>query len=162
MIQNLPIKKSNIIWFFVIFFSTFIIVDIAYIVVAERTWRGLVTEDGYKKGLEYNKVLEADKEQKQLGWDVQIAYQNKGVGIGNLMVKLLDKNHQAIPDADVVANIRRPVQSGSDFVLPLKFNSQTVTYQSLVKFSFSGQWDIEVIVKRGDDIYQDVKRLVVR
>ena len=162
MNQNQPIQKnSNIIWFFVIFFSTFIIVDICYIFVAEKTWRGLAIEDGYQKGLKYNQAIEAVTKQKQLGWNLQINYQLQGDKNGNLEAKLLDKNNQTIIDADVVANIRRPVQDGVDFSLPLQFNSKTLTYQSLVEFPLAGQWDVEVIVKKQDDVYQDIKRLVI-
>ena len=44
------LKKYKFIpWIFAIFFCVFIIVDIAYIIIAEKTWRGLSTEDGYQK-----------------------------------------------------------------------------------------------------------------
>ena len=111
-------------WFFVIFFSTFIIVDIAYIFVAEKTWRGLATEDGYQKGLKYNQAIDAVKEQKKLGWDMQIKYQPSGTKIGNLQVNLLNKNHHTIDDANLSVNIKRPVQEGKDFSVNLKFTKE--------------------------------------
>ena len=149
-------------WFFVIFFSTFIIVDIAYIFVAEKTWRGLATEDGYQKGLKYNQAIDAVKEQKKLGWDMQIKYQPSGTKIGNLQVNLLNKNHHTIDDANLSVNIKRPVQEGKDFSVNLKFDYTTSSYKSLVNFPLIGQWDLEVIATKNDDVYQDVKRIVVR
>jgi nitrogen fixation protein FixH len=160
------LSVKRIAWIFAIFFSTFIIVDIAYITIAEKTWRGLVTEDGYQKGLQYNQTIEAVKEQKELGWKLQIKYQATDTKKGVLLVELLNKNNQKIVDANLVANIKRPVQIGQDFVVELKFDAETASYNSVVEFPMIGQWDVEIIAKTNDvrknDIYQDVKRLVIR
>jgi nitrogen fixation protein FixH len=155
-------KYKAIPYFFLFFFLTFITVDIAYIFVAEKTWRGLATEDGYQKGLKYNDTIEAVKEQKQLGWKLQIKYQPSASKIGNLQVTLTDKTGKIIRDAILTANIRRPVQEGKDFSVDLKFNNKTSIYQSTIEFPLIGQWDIEIVAKKGDDVYQDVKRLVIK
>ncbi len=156
-------KKYRFIpWCFAIFFSTFIIVDIAYIITAEKTWRGLATEDGYQKGLKYNQTIEAVKEQKQLGWKLQIDYQFKKSKSGIIQVKLADKNNQEIKNAILTANIKRPIQEGKDFSVDLKFDVKTQSYNSPIQFPMIGQWDIEIIARKNNNIYQDVKRLVVR
>ena len=161
--QNSKSKNNRMIsWVFIIFFSTFIIVDVVYIVIAEKTWRGLVTENGYQKGLKYNQVIDAAKEQKKLGWNMQIKYHSRKTKTGNLQVNLLDKNHHVISDAILSINIKRPVQEGKDFVINLKFDSKTSNYQSYVDFPMIGQWDLEIIAKKNDDVYQDLKRIVVR
>jgi len=162
MNPNQPIKKSKLIpWIFVIFFSTFIIVDIVYIVIAEKTWRGLAIENGYQKGLKYNKTIEALREQKKLGWKMDIKYQVIKIKNGFLVVNLFDKNNQKIIDANLIANIRRPVQEGKDFSVNLKFNLSTQSYDSAVEFPMIGQWTVEVVARKGDDVYQDFKRWVI-
>ncbi len=157
-----PNKSKLIPWIFVIFFSIFIIVDIAYIIVAEKTWRGLSTKDGYQKGLKYNQSIEALKKQKELGWKLQIKYQSRATKNGVLLVELLDKDDQKISDASLVANIKRPVQEGKDFGVELKFDSTATSYTSPIIFPMVGQWDIEIVARKNDDVYQDIKRLVVR
>ncbi len=152
-----PTKFKAIGWIFALFFSTFIIVDIFYIVIAEKTWRGLATEDGYQKGLKYNQTIDAVKKQKDLGWNFQINYQPKSSKVANLQIKLLDKNNQEIKDAKIVANIKRPVQEGLDFTVELN-----LAYNSLINFPLIGQWDIEIIARKNDEVYQNVKRVVVR
>lgn len=154
-------KHKVISWFFAIFFLTFITVDICYIYIAEKTWRGLATDDSYEKGLRYNQAIQATKEQKKLGWSLQIKYHPGKVNEGNLTVLLLDKNMQTISNADLVANFKRPVQEGKDFSLPLAFDSKNKNYNSMVDFPLPGQWDVEIVAKRNNDIYQDVKRLVI-
>jgi nitrogen fixation protein FixH len=156
------ISVKRIAWIFAAFFSTFIIVDIAYITVAQKTWRGLATEDGYQKGLKYNDTIEAVKTQKQLGWKLQINYQFEKTKTGILQVKLSDKNHQEIQDATITANMKRPVQEGKDFSVDLKFDTKTQSYNYAIEFPMIGQWDVEIIAQRNDDVYQDIKRLVVR
>jgi len=156
------VSVKRIAWIFAIFFSTFIIVDIAYIITAEKTWRGLATEDGYRKGLQYNQAIEAVKEQRELGWKMEIKYRVVETKNGVLAIKLLDKNNQKITDANLIANIKRPVQEGKDFSADLKFNPSTQSYNSAVEFPMIGQWDIEIIARRNEEVYQDVKRLVIR
>lgn len=163
MNPNQSNKASKLIpWVLVMFFSIFIIVDIIYITIAEKTWRGIVTEDGYQKGLKYNQIIAAVKEQKELGWDLQIKYKTIATKNGLLTVELLDNNKQIIKDAVLVANIKRPVQEGKDFVVDLKFDNVLQAYSSKVNFPLIGQWDVEVIARKGEDVYQDVKRLVIR
>ncbi len=157
-----PQKSKLIPWIFVIFFSTFIIVDIAYITVAEKTWRGIATEDGYQKGLKYNQTIAAVKEQKELGWKLQIKYQPQATKIGVLSVELLDKNNQKINDAKLTANIKRPVQEGKDFSVDLKFDPATKSYNSAIEFPMIGQWDVEIAARKDGNVYQDVKRLVIK
>jgi nitrogen fixation protein FixH len=156
-------KKSKLIlWIFVLFFSTFIVVDIIYITIAEKTWRGIVTEDGYQKGLKYNQTIKAAKEQKELGWKLEINYKFVVTKNGLLTVKLLDNNTQIIKDAVLVANIKRPVQEGKDFTVDLKFDATLQTYIANLEFPLIGQWDIEIVARKGEDVYQDMKRLVIR
>ena len=162
MSQDLLIKKTNIVWFFAIFFSTFIIVDICYIVIAEKTWRGLAIEDGYQKGLRYNQAIDIVKKQQKLGWKLQIDYQSGGKGIGDLWVKLLDKNNQSINGANITANIKNPIQDGMDFIINLKFNPSARAYKSSIQFPQIGQWDVEIVARRDKDLYQDIKRLIIR
>jgi nitrogen fixation protein FixH len=156
-----PKKTKNILWFFVIFFSTFIIVDICYIFIAEKTWRGLATEDGYQKGLKYNQTIEVAKEQKQLGWNLKINYQPQGKKIGNLVVRLSDKNNEVILGANIIAYIKRPVQEGVDFSQSLQLDPKTMTYQSLIEFPLIGQWDIDIVANKENKSYQDKKRFVI-
>lgn len=151
-----------ILWIFAVFFLTFITVDICYIIIAEKTWRGLATEDGYQKGLNYNQVIDSVQQQKKLGWQLQIKYHVLSSKNGNLEIILTDKNGNKIRNAQVNASITRPTQEGFDFFLPLLFNQTTSTYQSAITFPLIGQWEIVINAKKNDDIYTDGKRLVIR
>jgi len=161
-ISSVPNKTRLIAWIFIAFFSTFICVNIAYITIAEKTWRGIATEDSYQKGLKYNQVIEAIKEQNKLGWQLLINYQFEKTGSGILSIELLDKNGQTIKNAFVTALIKRPLQEGKDFSIDLKFDRASKSYVSAVKFPMIGQWSIEIIAKKNNCIYQNVKRLIIK
>lgn len=136
--------------------------DIAYIYTANNTWRGVVTEDSYQKGLNYNRNLTTAKAQKSLGWNIHINYKALKNRLGIVQVKLSDKDHNSIKDAIITAKITRPTQQGYDFSVNLVFNSQNNSYDSKIFFPLIGQWDIEVKAIKNSDLYQDGKRLIVQ
>jgi nitrogen fixation protein FixH len=156
------VKKSKIPYFFFIFFGIFITVDLFYIYIAHKNWRGIATENSYEKGLKYNQTIKAKKEQENLGWQLQIKYQKITSKQGDLKIKLLDKNGQSIKNAKIKAKITRPTQDGYDFKSNLTFNSKEQNYQSYVKFPLIGQWDVEIIAQKNDNFFQDLKRFVIQ
>lgn len=158
---NQPKPFKGVIWIFVAFFSVFIAVDIIYITIAEKTWRGIATKDGYQKGLKYNETIKALEKQKNLGWSLEIKYLPKENKSGELQVKLLDKNNLVIRDAKLSAIIKRPTQEGQDFNLDLKFDPKNSSYNSAITFPLLGQWEIEAVATKGDDIFQSVKRIII-
>ena len=155
-------KKSKIPYFFFIFFGIFISVDIFYIYLANKNWRGIKTENSYEKGLKYNQTIKAKKEQENLGWQIQIKYHKIASQQGDLKIKLLDKNGQNIKNAKITAKITRPTQDGYDFTQNLTFKPQNQNYQSYIKFPLIGQWDIEIIAQKDGEFFQDLKRFVIR
>ncbi|MFT6331992.1 MAG: nitrogen fixation protein FixH [Lentimonas sp.] len=147
---------------FISFFSVFIIVDIAYIIVSQKTWRGLAVEDGYKKGLQYNKTIEKVQKQKDLGWNLKIDFESSGDHKGDLKVRLSDENGDKIQNAKLISKFKRPIQEGYDFDLELSFDVKDSVYHSKVDFKLKGQWDIEIVAIKDNNVYQKVKRLIVQ
>lgn len=161
--QEISNKKFNFIpWIFVLFFVVFILVDIFYIYMAQKTWQGIATEDGYQKGLHYNQTIEYVKRQRELGWSSKINYFKVAPQSGDLNFTLTDKSRLTISNAKVVAVITRPVQSGYDFAVNLQFNQKKSFYSSRINFPLPGQWNIEIQAIRGSDTYQEVKRLIIQ
>lgn len=155
-------KKSKIPYLFFIFFAVIFAVDGIYIYLAKKSWRGLATEDGYKKGLKYNETLDLVKKQNELGWSGKIRFEPTWQKSGNLHFNLFDKNKTPIKNALVIAKIIRPVQEGYDFELPLKYDVKSDSYLVKIDFPLKGQWDIELISSLDGKSYQDVKRLIIR
>ena len=152
--------SSKIPYIFIVFFAVILLVNIAYIYISNKTWRGIATENSYKKGLEYNQIIAANKKQKLLGWKIKIKFENLGNNSGLIQINLFDKYGSEIKDADVVLNLKRPVQEGFDFKQDLKYSNGS--YRALIKFSQKGQWEFEVIADKKGNITQEVKRYIVQ
>lgn len=153
-------KKSKIPYFFFIFFAVIFTVNIFYIYISQKTWRGLVTEDSYHKGLRYNDVIADAKKQKELGWQLKISYKNSGNKTGELKIFLFDKKNQKISDAIVTANFKRPTQNGQDFSQELKFSDGA--YEAKINFPLVGQWDFIISATKGEETFQESKRYVIQ
>lgn len=153
-------KASKIPYFFFAFFAVVFAVDFTFIYFAEKTWRGVATDDSYNKGLRYNQTIEAVEEQKDLGWKIQFNFQSDGNKSGNFEVKIQDKNSRKITDAKLMVKLKRPTQDGFDFSQEMQFNNNA--YSTKIDFPLVGQWDFEVVAVRDNQVFQEVKRYIVR
>lgn len=137
--------------YFVMFFGFVAAVNAVMMTLAIRTHSGLVTDHPYEKGLAYNQVVQAEKEQEALGWKGTIDYKN-----GTLYFILQDKNTQPLQWKKARATIRRPTQSGMDFVVTLKGE------QTPIDFPEKGLWEVQVDAMHDGAHYQKSKRIVVQ
>jgi nitrogen fixation protein FixH len=153
-------KKSKIPYIFFAFFAVIFAVDFFYIYLSNKTWRGVVTQNPYQKGLKYNEVLKASERQEQLGFVLEMKYQKLAEKRGEISLKIFDKNSRKITDAKVLLKFKRPTQEGFDFEKEAKFLSGE--YSAEIDFPLKGQWDVEVLAQRNGDIFQQVKRYVVQ
>lgn len=154
-------KKSGFIpYIFLIFFAIIFIVDSFYIYLANKSWRGVATQDSYQKGLKYNETLEYVKLQKNLGWKFDIKFISLENNVGELKVCLNDKNKKTINDAKIVAKLTRPTQEGFDFEQNLI--PQNNCYFAKINFPLKGQWSFEIQAFKGDKILQETKRYIIR
>jgi nitrogen fixation protein FixH len=153
-------KKSKIVYFFFIFFAVILAVNIFYIYISKKTWRGIVTDDSYHNGLNYNDTLKEVAKQKVLGWTVKVNFRPSVSKKGILTITLQDKDLRYINDAKIYITFKRPAQEGSDFVLPVPFEDGI--YNTKVEFPMEGQWDGQLAIVKDQDTYQDVKRFVIQ
>lgn len=158
------IKKNNkpgmIPYIFIAFFATFILADIAFFIVAKKTWRGKYTENSYQKGKDYNEVLQQIKAQKDLGWRFEIKFKQKAKNLADLSLCLFDKNNNKINDAKVAVKLRWPVQEGFDF--QQRLIEQNNCYFGKFYFPKKGQWQFEFLAQKDGKNFQDVKRYIIR
>ncbi len=158
--NNKP-KKSKIPYIFVAFFATFIIADICFIYIANKTWRGTVTEDSYEKGRKYNKILLNNQKQKDLGWSGKINYKAISTKKSLIIFDLKDQNNKIIKNAKIKLKLVRPTQTGYDFDEELIFNLNKNNYQKTINFPLIGLWKVEVQAFVKDEVFQYVKRIVI-
>ena len=155
-------NKFKIYWPYLIFgsFIIVLIVNIAYVVVANDTWRGLFTENSYKKGLGHNRTLEKAEEQKKLGITIFTSIKKSSDGVFLIETLAKDKNYQIIPDLKVFYRIKYRPDSKYDFDIQAKKSDRAFS-TAIIYLPKSGDWEIETIVSNGEFVAQDVKDLTV-
>lgn len=153
-------KKSKIPYFFFAFFAVVFAVDIFYIYLANKSWRGVITENSYQKGVKYNETIALVKKQNELGWNVIVKFKNSGKNSGDLSVQIFDKNNSAINNANIHNYLKRPTQEGFDFDVPLIFKDGK--YHAKILFPLQGQWDFNLEITQGENVFYQVKRYIVQ
>jgi nitrogen fixation protein FixH len=148
-------KDKRIPYYFVLFFVVLAIVDGIFVYLATSTHTGVIKEQAYQKGVEYNRTIEAVEAQTELGWESSISYDGADL---SFYVKSGD---DVLDGAVVEAYFVRPTQAGYDFSVLLKRDEKGV-YRRKVDFPLKGQWDANIVVRWNQKHYQQQKRLVVR
>lgn len=151
-------RKSDkwIPWYFVAFFVVLAILDGIFVTIAFSTHTGVVTENAYKKGLEYNQTVAASEKQEALGWHGRI-----GLDDSLLSFYLEDKNGGAIEGAYVKAYFSRATQAGHDFSASLASKAGG-NYNKEINFPLKGQWDVVIEAQWNQQQYQQSKRIIVK
>ncbi len=153
-------KAGLIPYIFIAFFATFILADIAFFIIAKNTWRGVQTQNSYKKGRQYNDTLQKVKQQQSLGWSIESKLKQTRDNHGELFLCLLNRNKVKIANAKVKVRLSFPVQDGLDFEQQLI--QKNSCYATKIFFPKKGQWQFEFIVIKNDNVFQDVKRYIIR
>lgn len=151
------VKKSDkwIPWYFVAFFVVLAILDGIFVYIATSTHTGVVTDEAYQRGLDYNDTIAAAEAQVALGWSGTVELRN-----GQLVGVLSDANGRAMVGARAQAHFFRPTQDGSDFSVSLSEVSDG-RYVSPVINAVPGQWDVRIFVEWKQKQFQTAERIVV-
>lgn len=160
MKENVKSDDRLIPWLFVMFFVGVAIIDGILVTIAVKTQTGLIEQHPYEHGISYNKVVNAVHEQEALGWKGDILYQAKDVTSGDLAFVLKDKSGQNIQPESVSVKFIRPTQAGFDFNIELELADNGI-FTSFVKFPLPGLWEVYVYAKKGEEQYQQDKRIVL-
>ncbi|MBV1901885.1 MAG: FixH family protein, partial [Kordiimonadaceae bacterium] len=109
-IQTGKPRKSDkyIPWYFVAFFAVLFIWDGFFVYTATSTHTGVVEDNTYNRGLNYNETIAAADTQAALDWQSEITFSPKGI----LSFKLEKNDGTAVRSANVKAQFFRPTQAG--------------------------------------------------
>lgn len=150
------IKRDNklIPLYFVAFFVGLAILDGIFVYLAVSTQNGLVTENAYEKGLNYNEAIEKAEGTKDTAQD--IAFE----ALGNREAKIYYSNENDLKSAKLMAI--RPVEDGKDFELELQKNVNEPAYSANITFPEKGVWDILVIAETENAEFRKKKRVFIK
>lgn len=149
-------------WLFVGMFAVVIAVNLTLAWFASSTFAGLQTEGAYVKGLAYNQTLAQAQAQERLGWTVAAEATAAGAGAAAVVaVDVRDSAGRPVEGLEVQAHLSRPATSGQDRSLGLTRRAPGA-YRGEVLLPLAGQWELQVVARRGEEVYQLGKRVVIR
>ena len=136
--------------------------NVVMIVIAHRTSPGLVVEDYYEQGKNYNKTLERRAAETKLGWKTELEIPGESV-VGReerISVRVTDEKGKGLSAATATFFAYRPSNASADFSLPMTpGDSDTFTVEPV--FPMAGTWDIIVSIERGEELLDLPKRIFV-
>jgi nitrogen fixation protein FixH len=149
-------RRSLIPWLFVAAMGLVVAVNGVMITLAVRTFTGLAVSDPYEEGLAYNRVLEAQTRQDQLGWRLALRQEAGGV----LTLAAQDAEGRPLEGLQVQARLVRPVEPLPD--MPLSFApASDGRYRATLPAPRAGQWDVQLDAHRAADRFHLKQRIFV-
>ena len=155
-------NKFKIYWPYFIFatFLVVIVVNFAYIIIANKTWRGLFTENSYQKGINHNDAIKMAKNQEKLGIKILTNVTKKSDENFFLETFVKDRNNNFIADLAILYRFKYLPDSKYDFAVDSKYSSR-ISRHANIALKKSGYWQIETIVSNQIMIAQDIIDLKV-
>lgn len=145
-------------WSFVGMLVVVAAVNAVMITVGIRTWPGLISDNYYRRGVEYNSHLEEIAQEAQLGWQVTTEADRSSTGDVTLLVEVRDANDLPLAAEQVTATLRRPTNTGQDQTRELRWHNAGRWSASFGELP-SGQWDLELHVRAGDHRHRSHERI---
>lgn len=133
--------------YFVGAFMVVFVVNMVFVYMATKTHTGVVTENAYEKGLDYNEIIELADTQENL--EGEILLENDNIVFKSNLV-----------EADVNAHISRPTRDGLDYEIKLAGTNGVFTAKA--NFPMQGQWKITIVAKWEDKQYQQSKTVIAQ
>lgn len=149
-------------WFGLV--AVFLSVNAVFIVLAVVSSPGLVVEDYYEQGRQYEKnAIKMLAMHNKLQWESklevpEIVTLNKA---DTYRFSATDSRGLPITDADVKLIAYRPSDANADFTTILQPTAPGL-YQAALSFPLPGVWDLNVKVQHGEDRLEMVQRLSVQ
>jgi nitrogen fixation protein FixH len=143
----------------VLFFVVVVAVNLLLVRFSQTSWTGLVTEGAYKKGLAFNKTLEAQQAQEALGWEVLLDTSPLRVGAaGHLRLSLRDRQGAPLPGAQIQGVLFRPVHQGVDQPFTMR-EEQPGLYNASLSVPMPGHWEVRLEMTAPAGHYRHVQRI---
>jgi len=151
----MKLSDIKIYWPYFLFgiFVVAIVVNIVYIYIAQKTWTGIYTPDSYRKGLEYNQTIKNVEDQYKLGLKINSKIEKKTFNSYYIENFVTDKTGNIVNSVDVIYKFKYLPKEGFDFD---EIRNNTSFSSVIANFRLNGKWQLNIIVKKGDKIVQDL------
>ena len=147
-------------WLFA-FFGVIFAMNVYFIMVSSRTFRGEDEQKPYLQGVEFNQTLARRGEQEVLGWKATITASRLADGHVRIEVTTRDRNGKAVNETGMSGELRHPADENRDRVLQLNPEAPG-TYRAELTGVSPGVWDVLVHSTGNHAPFEAVRRVWVR
>jgi nitrogen fixation protein FixH len=144
-----PFTGRRLLWWIIAFFVLVFAVNGVFVYVSLNSFPGLETDNPYRKGVTYDRTLDAARAQRALGWKVDLKWISSGPAQGHLVVALNDKSGGPVAGHQVTVTMFRPVVSGMDHRFALH-EAESGHYGADIRLAAPGNWEVDLRVMRPD------------
>lgn len=163
MKKPINIKDFKIYWPYYLFaiFAIVVVVNVAYIFIANKTWRGIYTSGSYQKTSDYNKILEKIQEQRKLGYQIKNNIKKTGHFKFQIETTLTDLNNNVMSGVEVLYKVKYLPDEKLDKVLSGNIVAQAFSYVEF-ELNKAGTWELETIVSHNNKVIQDIYYFIIK
>lgn len=133
----------------------FMVLDLAFIALAKKTYTGVYTENYYQKGVDFSKLNRQSIYRDKTGWKAEIVYNEAS---HELKFYISSAGKPLVVDR-VLAKIMRPVTNKFDVVFEMQAVGEGV-YALKHEFVGKGQWEVRIKASKGSEEHITTKRWV--
>lgn len=140
-------------------FAVMFLVNAVLIISAIKSDDGIVEENYYSRGLNYQQEINDQSIQKKLGW--QVTFENlKEKKHFFYIISAKDKKGLPLTNAKVSINFFRPTRKGFDQSLYLNETGGGV-YKAETVLPLPGLWDVNIEIKKDTDKWKKKQRIKI-
>lgn len=141
------LKGQHVLIGMVLFFGTIFAVNGVLLYKAIATHSGIVAQEPYRKGLQYNTRVAADERQRALGWDDAVTLEAGG----KITVKMTDQIGGPITQLSLAGFIGRPSTTQHDIRVALAETAPGQYTANLIGVD-AGAWLLSLEARRADPV----------
>lgn len=144
------------------FLVVFLSANAVFIYLAFSDRPNLVVDNYYERGKEYQKKLDMQTNQDELGWtgNLMLPGNTRVNQQGVYEAQIMGKNARAVELDSVKLFAYRPSDMDKDFSAEMQ-SVGSGRYQAELTFEYPGNWDIIVEAKQGEDEYLITRRIYI-
>jgi nitrogen fixation protein FixH len=146
-------------YYFIAFFLVIISIDGFLMYLSLSTWRGVVAEDSYQEGVNYNQIIEHSNNQEKLGWNSELNFTQNKPSQGVIDFIILDMNNNPINAKKAKLKMMNIFQEGHDFEQEILLDNGKSAIN--IDFPLKGKWLIRIHLEHEGNQYQTSKRILV-
>ncbi|MGI9522532.1 MAG: FixH family protein [Hyphomicrobiaceae bacterium] len=144
-----------------IFFGIIFAVNGVFLFYALATHTGLISQQPYRKGLNYNKRIAAEERQKTAGWTDTLEIDTEHAELRLLMA---DRYGRPVSGLEIKGFIGRPSTEQHDVALDLVETGKHGTYTAGLQRLADGNWMVQLEARQQADsgtevVYRTRKRI---